>query len=446
MKSLFLLLTTAAGLGVLSTPATSSAADTRAKRSPIDVSPADWPWWRGPNRSGIAPENQKPPVTWNEKKNVVWKFAVPGRGHGSPTIVGRRVFLATADRSSQTQSVLCLDRDSGRRLWQTIVQRGPLETRGNKKSTQASCTPACDGTRVYVNFLHNGSIFTTALDLNGQKIWQTKITTYQTHQGFSSSPAIYKQLVLVSADTRAGGAVAALDRGTGKIVWKHSRPRKANYTSPIVLTAAGRDQAVMVGTNLVASFDPLSGKKLWEIDGATTECVTSVVTDGQRVFTSGGYPRNHVSAINADGSGTVAWANTQRVYVPSMLVHAGTLYAVLDAGVATAWHSATGRTLWKKRLGGTFSGSLVLANENIYATDESGRTHIFQANPKSFQLIATNKLGDEVLTSMAICHNRVFQRVAVHSKGKRQEWLYCLGVPQISRKNNGKTAATSPQN
>lgn len=422
MKHTLSLLTPVLCLAILP-PSGLFAADT----APVKVSPADWPWWRGPTRNGIAPDNQRPPVAWSSSKNVAWKFAVSGRGHGSPTIVGTRVFLATADRAAQTQSLLCLDRNSGRQLWRTVVHRGHLETRGNKKSTQASCSAACDGMRVYVNFLNNGSVYTTALDLDGRQVWQTAITAYQAHQGFSSSPAIYKHLVLVSADTRAGGAVAALDRQTGKIVWKQARPKKANYTSPIVLNAAGRDQALMVGTDLVTSFDPLSGKKLWEIDGATTECVTSAVTDGQRIFTSGGYPRNHVSAINADGSGKVAWANTQRVYVPSMLVHAGTLYAVLDAGVATAWHAATGKTLWKKRLGGTFSGSLVLANGNIYATDESGRTHIFQANPKSFQSVAVNKLGDEVLSSLAICHNHIFQRVAVQSDGKRHEWLYCLG-------------------
>jgi len=424
MRRILLLLTT---IVLLIGPAAGAESSRVPATDPTSISPADWPWWRGPTRNGIAPGNQRPPVTWSGTRNVVWKFAVPGRGHGSPTIVGTRVFLATAERTTQTQSLLCLDRTTGRQLWRTIVHQGNLETRGNRKSTQASCTPACDGARVYVNFLNDGSVYTTALDLQGQQVWQTWITKYRTHQGFSSSPAIYDNLVLVSADTRAGGAVAALDRRTGKVVWKHSRPKKANYTSPIVLKAAGRDQAVMVGTNLVTSFNPQSGRKIWEIDGATTECVTSVVTDGKRVFTSGGYPRNHVSAIKADGSGIVVWANTQPVYVPSMLVHAGTLYAVLDAGVATAWDSATGKTLWKKRLGGTFSSSLVLANGNIYASAEDGRTHVFKADPKSFQPVAVNKLGDEVLASLAICRSQAFQRVAVHSGEQRQEWLYCLG-------------------
>ncbi len=403
-----------------------AAGERPAKVAPITVAAGDWPWWRGTGRDGIAADGKPAPTRWSETGGVAWKVAIPGRGHGSPTIVGSRIFLATADRGTQTQALLCLDRKTGKTLWQTVVHRGPLETRGNKKSSLASCSPACDGQRVYVNFLSKGAVITSALDLDGRILWQTRITRYQTHQGFSSSPCLFGPLVLVSADNRAGGAVAALSRETGRVAWTQSRPSKANYTSPIVLRVSGRDQAVMVGTNLVSSFDPLSGKKLWEIEGATTECVTSVVTDGTRVITSGGYPRNHVSAILADGSGRTAWANKQRVYVPSMLVHKGTLYAVLDAGIATAWDTATGKTLWKKRLGGVFTSSLVLAADNIYATDETGKTTVFKADRSGLKIVAQNQLGDESMASMAICGGRIYHRVATRTDGKRREWLFCL--------------------
>ncbi len=397
-----------------------------AAPGPITVAPGDWPWWRGPTRNGIAPSGQRPPVSWSEETNVAWKVAIPGRGHGSPTIVGQRVYVATADRAAETQSVLCLDRKTGKTIWTTVVHKGPLEKRGNKKSSQASCTPACDGRRIFVNFLHNGNVVTSALELSGRIAWQTTVTRYQTHQGFSSSPCLFENLVLVSADNRAGGAVAALDRAHGRIAWKQQRPGKANYTSPIVFKLAGRHQALMVGTNLVSSFDPLSGKKLWEIDGATTECVTSVVTDGTRIFTSGGYPRNHIQAVLADGSGKTVWQNTQRVYVPSMVVEGNTLYAVLDAGIASAWDTTTGKTLWKKRLGGTFTSSLVLAGGNLYATDEAGLTTVFTASRQGLDIKSKNRLGQQSYSSMAICGGQVFHRVATLD-GSRREWLYCLG-------------------
>src|SRR5262249_21132207 len=141
---------------------------------------------------------------------------------------------------------------------------------------------------------------------------------------------------------------------SGKVVWKHARPKTPNYASPIILNAAGRDQLVFTGCDLVASYEPLTGKLLWQVKGSTTECVTSTVTDGRHVFTSGGYPKNHVSAVLADGSGKVVWENGTRVYVPSMLVREGHLYAVLDAGVAVCWECGTGKEVWRHRLGGTF--------------------------------------------------------------------------------------------
>ncbi len=393
----------------------------------ITVAATDWPWWRGPNRNGIAAADQKPPLKWSDSENVVWKSPVPGRGHGSPTVVGDQVFLATADHEREVQSLLCFHRQTGKQLWQTEVHRGGFEKKGNDKSSLASSTPACDGQRVFINFLHDGAIYTTALDRDGQKIWQTKVADYVLHQGFGSSPALFGPLVLVSADNKGTGALVALERGTGKVVWKRERPKTPNYASPILLAVAGREQLLFTGCDLVTSLDPLSGKQLWEIKGSTTECVTSAVTDGRLVFTSGGYPKNHVSAVRADGSGEVAWENNTRVYVPSMIVKDGYLYAVQDAGTAVCWKSDTGKEVWKGRLGGTFSASLVLVGDHLFATNESGRTFIFKADPGAFELVAQNQLGDEVLATPAICGDRIYMRVVLNREGKRQEMLYCLG-------------------
>ena len=395
---------------------------------PIDVAATDWPWWRGPHRNGIALGDQNPPLHWTDRQNVLWKAPIPGRGHGSPTVVGDQVFLATADHEPETQSVLCYDRSTGKPIWKTDVHHGGIERKGNTKSSQASSTVACDGKRVFINFLNNGAVYTTALSRSGEQLWQTKIADYVVHQGYGSSPALYRSLVIVSADNKSGhGAVAALNRVTGKIVWRHRRPKTPNYSSPILLPVDGRDQLFLIGCNLVSSFDPLSGTRLWEVEGATTECVTSTVTDGKRIFTSGGYPRSHVSAMRADGSGKVVWENNTRVYVPSMLVRDEFLYAVSDAGIAVCWEAATGKQAWKGRLGGTFSASPVLVGEHIYATNESGRTFIFRASPESFELVAENHLGDEVFATPALCGNHIYMRVAENTDGRRQEMLYCLG-------------------
>ncbi len=399
--------------------------ETDAER--ITVAATDWPWWRGPNRNGIADARQKPPLKWSETENVLWKSPVPGRGHSSPTVVGDQVFLATADPENETQAVLCYDRNTGKQLWRTDVHRGAFEKKGNAKNSHASSTVACDGQRLFINFLHDGAVYTTALNREGKQLWQTKITDFVIHQGFGASPALYRSLVIVSADNKGGGVLAGLERATGKIVWKQERPQLPNYTSPIILPVDGHDQVLMTGCDLVAGFEPLTGKKLWETKGSTTECVTSTVTDGQLVFASGGYPKNHVTAVRGDGSGKVVWEKNIRVYVPSMLVHNGYLYAVQDGGVAVCWKCDTGKEIWKGRLGGTFSASPVLVGEQIFATNEAGQTFIFKATPDGFTLDGENTLGDEVFATPVFCGDRIYMRVATQNKGKRQEMLFCLG-------------------
>ena len=388
---------------------------------------SDWPWWRGPHRNGIAAADQKPPLQWSASKNVAWKVAIPGRGHGSPTVVGEQVFLATADEERQIQSVLCFDRGTGEPAWKTDVHKGGFPKKSNTKASQASSSVACDGQRLFINFLHDGAAYTTALNRDGEQLWQTKITDYVVHQGYGSSPAVFKSVVIVSADNKGGGAIAALDRLSGDVVWKKDRPTTPNYASPIILNAANREQLIFTGCDLVSSFEPLTGKKLWEIKGSTTECVTSAVTDGELVFTSGGYPKNHMSAVRADGSGEILWENKTRVYVPSMLVHAGHIYTVLDAGVAMCWKCDTGEEVWKGRLGGIFTASPILVGEHIFVTNEVGKTFIFKAKPKAFDLVAVNQLGDEVYATPTICGNHIYMRVANRKDGQRQEMLYCLG-------------------
>lgn len=390
------------------------------------VADTDWPWWRGPRRDGTAAENQKPPLTWSAEENVVWKAPVPGRGHGSPTVLGSHVYLAACDESSGAQSVLCFDRAAGARVWAAEVHQGGA-MRKNAKSTGASTTPACDGERIYITFANKDSVVTTALSREGKILWQTKISGYQIHQGYGSSPAVWGPFVFATADHHGGGVIAALDRKTGAVVWKHERPKAPNYPSPVILRIGDRDQLLMTGCDLVSSFDPQTGKVLWETAGATTECVTSTVTDGTHVFSSGGYPRNHLAAVKADGSAKIAWETKDRVYVPSLLIREGHLYGVLDAGTAACWESSTGKERWKARLGGTFSASPVRVGDRIYATNEAGQTFVYRASPEKFEQLATSKLGDEAFATPAICGGRIYTRVAQRVDGKRQEFLYCLG-------------------
>jgi outer membrane protein assembly factor BamB len=397
--------------------------------SALPTSAGDWPWWRGPNHDGSTASDASPPTAFGEEKGIQWSVPLPGRGHGSACVAGDRVYLATADEETQIQAMHGFDRATGKLLWTTVIHEKGLTQKINKKASWASVTPACDGERVYINFLSGDAVYTTALDLDGKKLWQTKITDYLEHQGYGSSPAIHGDLVIVSADNKGatGGAVCGLDRKTGEVKWLHARAALPNYASPVVLEVAGKTQLFLTGLEKVTSLDPLTGKVNWEIDGATTECVTTTPTDGKHIYSSGGYPKNHVAAIAADGSGKVVWETNDRVYVPSMLVKDGRLYATMDSGVALCLEAATGKELWKGRLGGNFSASPVLVGDQIHAVSESGDYFIFKADPGGLEIVAKNKVGDEVFATPSIAGNQIFLRVADYEGEKRNERLVCFG-------------------
>jgi len=389
--------------------------------------PDDWPCWRGPTHDGQARAGQTVPLSWGEGKNVLWTADVPGRGNGSPTVIGPRVYLATCDEEAGSQSVLAFDRATGRPVWTTVVHAtGAM--RKNEKSTGASTTVSGDGERLYVTFANADAVVCSALDPDGRILWQRRVSDYVIHQGYGASPLVQGGRVFVVADHKDKGRVAALDPASGEILWERERPPAPNYSSPVIWNLFGRDQLILTGCDKVAALDPTSGDTIWEREGATTECVTTTVTDGARVYSSGGYPRNHVAAYRADGSGTLDWENGERVYVPSLLVSRGCLIGILDAGIAACWDAATGEEKWKTRLGGNFSASPVMLGDVVFATSEGGETHVFRATPEKLEPIAVNRLGNETLASPAICGGRLWLRVAETVDGRRREKLCCIGA------------------
>ncbi|MAG95049.1 MAG: dehydrogenase [Planctomycetaceae bacterium] len=390
----------------------------------------DWPNWRGPNKNGVAAAGQQIPTAWNATRNVVWRTPVPGRGHSSPTIVGDRIFIATADEDAQTQGVVAFDRTTGRQLWQTQVSQGGFP-KTHRKNTHATCTIACDGTRLFVTFHHHARLTLAALTLDGAKAWTKDAGPYNPKRyeyGYAPSPALYDSLVIVAGDYEKGGALAAFDRRSGNEVWRTSRPNKLSFSSPVVAHVAGRDQLLISGCDLVASYDPQTGKELWSVKGTTMATCGTIVWNKDTVFASGGYPGAETIAVKADGSGQVRWRDRQRCYEQSMLAHDGHLYAITDRGTAICWRASDGEVLWQQRLAGPVSSSPVLVGETIYQAIENGTTYVFKAEPNRFQLVAKNKLGTEAFATPAFCGNRIYTRVTGTSRGRRQEYLYCLGL------------------
>jgi hypothetical protein len=336
--------------------------------------------------------------------------------------------MATADERQQIQSVISLDRATGKPLWQTEVSRGGFP-KTHRKNTHATCTVACDGKMLFVAFHHDVRLTLAALDLAGKKVWSKEVGPFDPRvyqYGYAPSPVIYDSVVIVPADYEKGGYIAAYDRVTGKLAWKTDRPKKLSFSSAVVANVSGKDQLLISGCELLSSYNPKTGDKLWAFPGTTmATCGTMVWTDNL-VFASGGYPKAETICMKADGSGEIVWKNRQKCYEQSMLAHDGYIYALTDQGIANCWRATDGEQMWRERLAGPVSASPVLVGDTIYQSIENGTTFVYKASPKKFELVARNQLGMSGFATPTICGNRIYIRTTTNVGGKRQGVLYCL--------------------
>ena len=388
----------------------------------------DWPWWRGPSRNGIASETPVP-TQLSETDNVVWKVPVPGRGHSSPTVVGNRIFLTTADDQAQIHFVLAFDRKTGKQLWKKEVNTGGFPAKNHAKNTEATATIGSDGERLFASFYHHDSLQATTLDFDGNILWQKNVGPFRpkTYEyGYAPSPLIYRGTVIYAAEYDGDSFIAALDRVTGEQKWKTPRAKNITFSSPVVTHISGKDQMLISGANQVASYSPNTGKLNWTTTGTTAATCGTMVWDADIVFASGGYPKAETLAVKADGS-KVLWKNDQKCYEQSLLAWKGHVYALTDNGIMICWRGSDGKEMWKQRLTGPVSASPVMAGGHVYWANEMGTLYVFKPTPEKFDLVAENQIGNDSFPSPAICGGQIFLRVANRDGGKRQEFLYCFG-------------------
>jgi len=385
----------------------------------------DWPWWRGPNKDGIAAAGQNPPLRWSATQNIVWRVELGGLGHGTPCIVGGRIFLATGETRKRAVSVLCLDRKSGKRLWQKTVYRGKLP-KVHKNNSPASATIACDGERIFFPYQTADAIRMVAMDLEGEVLWKTKIGPYESVQGYSASPALHKSAVIVPLDIKGPSKLVALHRKTGQVIWEAKRPgNHETYASPLVARVAGREQVVLIGPDNTRSYDPDTGRLLWDCKGPAQFVAAVVAFDAERVYATGGWPERALLGIRANGTGEVtathlAWSSDKKAgYVPSPLLAGGLLYAVRDeSGLLRCYDPQTGKVIWSKDLDAPFYSSPVLVGERIYLFDRKGKGTVFKAGRK-FELLAENTLPAGAFATPVFLDNRIYLRTL--------EDFYCIG-------------------
>ncbi|MEI8380880.1 MAG: PQQ-binding-like beta-propeller repeat protein [Planctomycetota bacterium] len=389
----------------------------------VDARPApgDWPWWRGADQSNAA-RLLHPPAQWIPRDSRSWVAPVTGHGRTALCSWGQQLFLPTIDKLRETVSMQALESSTGRLLWQTELHCGgllPIPARGSQTST----TPACDGRHVYIASAVNGSLWVSAIDLTGRIVWQREAGPYYSKWGYSSSPTIYKSMVIVAADNRGtgidrlagAGSLVALHRHTGEIVWRIRRPAADSLGTPVVAKVAGRDQLLLAGKGQITSYDPATGKSLWSCNWSAERAINSVAFDDQHVYASARQPRPEMLCIRADGSGDVTrtnivWRTGKAVSDgPSPVVFDGALYYLSDDGFMTSLNAATGQPLWKRRLGGTCSASPLIAGNHLYCCNEEGTVFVIRLGTKG-ELVAQIPLGEPIFASPIASEHRLYIR------------------------------------
>jgi outer membrane protein assembly factor BamB len=383
----------------------------------------DWPWWRGPSRDNHSPDAAAP-TSWTEKENVVWKTALPGRGHSSPILVGKRIFVTAADESAKRQVAICLDRSSGEILWEKTIHENNFPGK-HPDNSFASGTPASDGERLFVVFPNDKAIRVSALDLDGKILWQTEAgpnAVSGTH-GSGTSPALWGSLIFVSDESPGRGWVAALHRQTGEIAWRKDRKTSTgSYGSPVTAEFDGKPRLLLAGSGRVTAYEPATGVILWDRDGLADVCANTAAFGPSLIFACSGFPQRKLVALRPDG--TVAWkkdSGNEIPYPPSLLWHGDHLFAVSDQGLAACWDAANGNQLWKERLEGSYYSSPLLVGKQIYACSREGMTTIFDASPDGLTVVATNKLSGAINASPVAVGGKLYLRTVSH--------LYCIGKP-----------------
>lgn len=388
----------------------------------------DWPRWRGPTGDGVVPD-QSLPTTWSDSTNIRWRTDIPGRGHSSPIVVGDRVFLATANEGQQQQWVIAYDRDGGGEVWRTLVHEGgfPSSREVHNKATNANGTLACNGESLFTAFLNSQKITASALDLDGEILWQRELGDFDSKFGYAPSPVVYKSLVIFAADNQGGGYLAAVDTGSGEIAWRVTRGDASSYSSPTIAQVGGRDQLLISGGDAVSSYDPATGELNWQTAGIAEATCGTIVTSDDKIYASGGFPDRETVCLSADGERL--WSNDTDVYEPSMVIANGSLIAVDDDGKAHAWDVVSGEKHWTKRLGGNVSASPIACNGLVFAPNLDGETFVFRADPE-FELVSTNRLGSDCYASPAVAGGQIYLRIGIGDGPDRREQLVCIAADE----------------
>ncbi len=397
----------------------------------------NWAHWRGPTGNSVA-TNSQPPIQWSDTKNVKWKVAIPGRGSGSPVIWEQRVFVVTAvpvsDSAAAEQppklafKVLCFDRADGRLLWDQTATITTPHQKMHSTNTYASASPCTDGEHVYAHFGSRGLYCYT---MDGRLKWKRDDfgqmdTRFSFGEG--SSPTLEGDKLLVPWDHEGSSYLYALDKATGKTIWKTERDEPSCWATPLVVQHNGAKQIVMNGQTCARAYDLETGKELWRCAGQAQRPVASAVAGGGLVFVGSGFQGSFLGAFRLDGRGDiedtkhVAWTlDRDTPDIASPLLSGGRLYFHKGkTGLLSCVDAATGKPHYTAvRIPGITStyASPVAVGGNVLLTGRSGTTVVIKDSDQ-LDIVATNSVGETVDATPAPVDNELFIRGEKH--------LFCI--------------------
>jgi outer membrane protein assembly factor BamB len=438
-------------IGVLLVPGlAASAADGDAVNERLN----NWPHWRGPEANGRAP-HADPPVKWDESTNVKWKVEIPGHGVSTPIVWGRQIFLPTAidtgrvvegatkpedqperpfgikfPNTIQKHAILCLDRETGKTLWErTAVESLPIEGH-HGDSSFASASPVTDGRRLYVSF-GSGGIF--CFDLSGQLQWKAAVAPVQTRLSFGEacSPVLHGDALIINRDNDGQSHLLVLDAQTGEVRWKADRDEISAWATPLVVDFNGRTQIITNASKRVRSYDLATGDIVWECGGQVSNVIPSPVRIGNLVCCMSGYKGSMAMAIPLDATGDVtdsrqiAWQYARDTpYVPSPLLYDDILYFnKSNNAILTSLNARTGEPIiTASRLPdlNNIYASPVGAAGRVYFVGRDGATLVIKHGPR-LETLATNRLDDPIDSSPAVVGRQLLLR--------GRKFLYCIEAP-----------------
>ncbi len=385
----------------------------------------EWPGWRGPLRNGTTSDTGVP-TSWSETENVVWKAAVPGVGISNPIVWGDRVFLTASEGADQSElHIVCFESTTGQERWKRRMW-GTAPSLFYPQSGMASPSPVTDGKRVFA-FFGTGDVF--CFSMNGELLWQRALSheygRFQNRFAASSSPVLFYGKLIIQCDHYGDSYVIALDPETGANLWKTDRAETwHSWSSPQIMQVGDGHELILSGSKRLDAYAPDSGGLLWTVEGLAQECIPTPVFGHGLLYAVSG-PNGHHFAVRPGGRGDVTeshvvWKHRRGTsFVPSAIIVDERYYLVDDKGFARCWSIPSGKELWRQRFKGKYTASPVSADGKLFFVNELGSTIVLDATTSEYVELARNDLGEDVLSSPAIAHGRLFLRTSKH--------LFCIG-------------------